>query len=81
MSASGGVRHTGKGLVYISQWGSLRHAMGAASIVSLFGRGLKVKGQSSGDAMMEFAERQVRGSPSSVPRSRRGYSIYLKYTS
>ena len=60
MNGSGGVRHSGKGLVYISQWGSLRHATGAAGIVSLLGRGLKVRGQNAGDAMMAFAERQVR---------------------
>jgi hypothetical protein len=66
LHSTNGVRRTPKGLTYVKEWGSLRHAAGAAGIVSLYGRSQLVKGNQAGAEMMEFAEQQVRSSLNSA---------------
>lgn len=44
----------------MNEWGSLRHAAGAAGILAIYSRGLTDKGQAAeADEIMTFAERQV----------------------
>ena len=45
----------------MNEWGSLRHAAGAAGILAIYSRGLADKGQATAaDEIMTFAERQVQ---------------------
>lgn len=62
VNAKGNLFHTPKGLVYVNQWGPLRHAVGDAGILGLYARGLKGGTSSTGiqaDAILAFAESQV----------------------
>lgn len=62
VNAKGNLFHTPKGLVYVNQWGPLRHAVGDAGILGLYARGLKGGTSSTGiqaDAILAFAESQI----------------------
>lgn len=63
VNASGNMMQTPKGLVFINDWGPLRHAAGSAGVLAHFARTLKGKPSSNGiDAaqIINFAEKQVR---------------------
>lgn len=61
LDAKNSINRTPKGLTFVSKWGSLRHAAGAAGILGVYSRGLKNRGQKAkADKIMKFAEHQVR---------------------
>jgi Glycosyl hydrolase family 9 len=55
-----GIKRTPRGLTFVSEWGSLRHAAGAASILAIYSRALKSNGRDAeASEIMQFAEHQV----------------------
>lgn len=60
LDVDNGIRQTPLGLTFVNEWGTLRHASGAAGILAIYARGLEVKGQTAmADEIMDFAEQQV----------------------
>lgn len=62
VNARGTIEHTNQGLIYLQQWGPLRHAVGGAGILAMYARGLKGQMSSAGqnpEEIMAFAEHQV----------------------
>ena len=70
LNAEGNIHHTPQGLMYMSEWGSLRYAAGGAGIMAMYARGLTGGSSSNGIAaeeIMAFAEHQVT-TPTPPPR-------------
>jgi hypothetical protein len=60
LNGANGVKTTPKGLTFVDQWGSLRHAAGVAGVLAGYARVLQAKGQNAqASLIMSFAERQV----------------------
>lgn len=63
LNALGDIHHTPGGLLYMSDWGPLRYAVGGAGILGLYARTLNGQPASNGltaEEIMAFAEKQVR---------------------
>ena len=69
LDVKNGIQQTPLGLTIVNEYGTLRHASGAAGILAIYARGLEAKGQTAvADEIMKFAEQQVF--PSSRKRHR-----------
>lgn len=63
LRAQGGIKRTPKGLTFVSERGSLRHAAGVSAILAMYAKGLDCMGEEAkSEELLEFAERQVRKS-------------------
>jgi hypothetical protein len=63
LSGTHGVKTTPKGLTFVDEWGSLRHAAGVAGVLAGYARALRAEGQDAeASLIMAFAERQVNPS-------------------
>ena len=65
------VRRTPKGLTFMSEWGSLRHACGVAALLARYARYLDSHDMRVAD-VLEFAEQQVRSRPAMHMHGRHG---------
>lgn len=60
IGATNGIRQTPLGLTFVNEWGTLRHAAGAAGILAIYARGIEAKGEMAmAQEIMAFAEHQV----------------------
>jgi hypothetical protein len=61
LNQTNGIVKTPKGLTFVDQWGSLRHAAGVAGVLAGYARVLRTKNRAvEASPIMALAERQVR---------------------
>ena len=60
LEQTNGVRQTPAGLTFLNEWGSLRHAAGAAAVLALYARMLADTDATRSREILAFAQRQVR---------------------
>lgn len=60
MDLQNGIDRTPKGLTFLTEWGSLRHASGAAAIIAFYSRYVRKQDRKRSQQMLQFAENQVR---------------------
>lgn len=61
LNCENGIKRTPCGLTFVCEWGSCRHAAGAAAVLALYARGLLKANADDENAVriMEFAKHQV----------------------
>ena len=59
LNAKNGIRRTPKGLTFVSEWGSCRHAAGAAAILAVYARGMAPGSRRYAQDVLRFARHQV----------------------
>jgi hypothetical protein len=61
LNATGGIQRSPKGLTYVSEWGSLRHAAGAAAMLAKLSRFVRSNPEyAAPDAALAIAQQQAR---------------------
>ena len=60
LDVTNGIRRSPQGLTFITEWGSLRHAMGATAVLASYARYLRPRHPERAAKIAEFAEQQVR---------------------
>jgi hypothetical protein len=60
MNATNGIKRTNCGLTFVSEWGSCRHAAGAAAIIAYYARHIAASNREQAAAALQFASRQAR---------------------
>jgi hypothetical protein len=58
------IKRTPCGLAFVTEWGSCRHAAGAAAILAVYARLLRKKNAARADSVLDFARKQVLTSTS-----------------
>ena len=60
MRSENGIKRTPCGMTFVTEWGSCRHAAGAAAIMASYARHLAAKDPEAAAAILKFAQSQVR---------------------
>lgn len=67
MGSENGIKRTPCGMTFVTEWGSCRHAAGAAAIMAVYARHLAAKDAEAAAAILKFAQSQARTLVATLP--------------